>query len=226
MSVKCADCGFLALLRVESGELVAADPDFRLNGNIVQTNEEWSKYIFAPYPICAAPTTHLLRLIGKCVANEREPRYSEIKKDRECSTFTEWVPGFSVKDHKEMIFTERMQAMEKERLEADRQERRERETRQDKREELDRQWREKQAEKDQEWRTTESTLATKRHRHEMWVLGFGAILVAGLTTLLAAFIERGSLFGDTTQPTATTPAEPQKIEPPTAASGKENSTNQ
>jgi hypothetical protein len=100
-SVKCADCGMLAMLHKQSGEYVAADQMLRERGEIVHHGNQ---YIYHAYPLCAAVAVNLRTLIGpQNDENENSFRKRVIHDERQCDSFVPWNPCFSPKEHKEMI---------------------------------------------------------------------------------------------------------------------------
>lgn len=173
-SVKCAECGLLAVLHNQTGEYVAADKRYRETGEIPHDR---GRYIHNPYPFCAANVVDFRKLIGgNNPENDGSLRCKPLHEPRECSEFAMWNPCFSPKEHKEMILSEKM-------LEIQRQ-----------REDADREWRHNEAEIQRDWQAREVAAAETRHAETIRVAieaargNWWSNLFAGIIPAVAALI--------------------------------------
>jgi hypothetical protein len=106
--VRCADCGFVALRRIESAALVEADSQYRESGYPIQpmraVTQESS---VADYPVCFLRKWPLQEEIidsqGIPVGSITEATVDVLTRQRPCDGFTEWQQGFSPKEHREML---------------------------------------------------------------------------------------------------------------------------
>ena len=99
-----------------------------------------------------------------------------INEDRECDCFTEWQQGYSPREHAEMMMNEATLKIQRDESEADRN------------------WRERQARRDHQWRRSEA----KWRQRELLVMGVIVTLVSVAAQIVSAFIERGDLFKSNT----------------------------
>ena len=180
---KCKECAFLAV-RDEYSEVVYEATKFtREHGRHKSSRGGATEADLFCYRACNCfPTWE---------RGHDQRTAAAVAREIACELFREWHPGLTPKEHLDMILHEELMRIAREREDADKTERRERETRQDLREEADREWRKEQAKDDRDWRKQESIDAAKRHRNELLILGLVAIVATCLTTLAAAVIERG-----------------------------------
>ena len=96
--VRCADCGFLANRNFETGELVSVD-EGRQTGRF----RTLPGVTYGPVPTCFRMKANLF---AEYLAEKSENRLlAVIAKDRgECAGFVKWEPGFTPKEHREMLF--------------------------------------------------------------------------------------------------------------------------
>ena len=106
--VRCADCGFLANRNFETGELVSVD-EGRQTGRF----RTLLGVTYGPMPTCFRMKANLF---AEYLTEKSENRLlAVITKDRgECAGFVKWEPGFTPKEHREMLFD-----LEREKLAAD-----------------------------------------------------------------------------------------------------------
>jgi hypothetical protein len=170
--VKCADCGFLSVVRLDDFSYIEADSLYRLEG--CQSGQGVAHPDVGREPHCSIhyQNIHTEPLIvdgvgavqfsnpggglgaffdgqGKDVAGEAV--LPIIRKSRVCAGFYPWHPGFTPKEHYEMLDKERWQK-----------------------------WQQDQRRSDRHWRIIEVIILT---------------LLAGGFTVLGAFIANGWLFG-------------------------------
>jgi hypothetical protein len=106
--VRCADCGFLAVRNPETRSLEAVDHEARTSGHFPGYGKD---FVIWPGPACfrmaadlGAECKAVQEADGKKETDSKRVYLVVITKDRDCSEFTEWHPGFSPKEHREMLF--------------------------------------------------------------------------------------------------------------------------
>jgi len=105
--VKCADCGFLAQRHIETRELRDAEEALRKSGKNLYhlSHDRKSKvYIYEVPPLCTKRQTEF--------PTEEQPIFEAVQQERQCSVFMRWLPGFTPKEHQEML--DRQYLMERE----------------------------------------------------------------------------------------------------------------
>jgi len=183
--VKCSECGFLAVRRKDTIELEEVEFESRQSGDMRP------RYHYVP--ICFTLVANFGEEVEKL---EKSPEYATrcdehgdaiwpqwydlvggaLVKERECPSFTRWHQGFTPKEHQEMLDRQWLLDF------------------QAKREQEDRDWREHERIEDLEWREKQEQKAEGRHRTDLIIIGIVATLLICAVTIIAAFIERGSLF--------------------------------
>lgn len=114
MTVKCSDCGFLALRANDSGELCEAGSNYREDG--------WPKNArlvdgYGGTPLCFVRAFDLAK---ERADNGKEQNHipslnkAVISKERKCSKFCDWRQGFSPKEHAELLMFEEQHKWQKE----------------------------------------------------------------------------------------------------------------
>jgi hypothetical protein len=184
---KCSECGFLTLRDKCDGSLLEVTDDYRVSGKVPSflTGEAHN------YPICFVMAYNLMPEVEQAAQQqftERNEGWSDwpeyvlkiITKERDCDVrskmFVTYQQGFTPKEHREMLDRQWLIAN------------------QNKREREDRLWREQQRIEDLQWRETQEEKAEHRHRTDLIIIGIVATLLICAVTIMAAFIERGSLF--------------------------------
>ena len=132
---KCVDCGYLAVRDLETRELGEAERDEM--GNFVFANIRklasggdltGGRLVYLPKddsPICFARASNLKSEYGakpheSSLLNTWQAKIQEVLiRERDCSDFTDWIPGFIPKEHREMIDREKMLKWQSEREDAD-----------------------------------------------------------------------------------------------------------
>jgi hypothetical protein len=148
-NVCCKDCGFLGVRSNSPGrELIEVDENFRSSGIVPHSN---GQNACDKFPICSAGAVDLSL---ERSANDANGVAELNSRKRNCDSFTNWIRGFSPKEHREMLETKLMLDF------------REHEA------EKDRNWRETQARADREWRASEAAKASHRHIQQLLVMGF------------------------------------------------------
>ena len=133
--VKCADCGFLTWRKHPEGDLVEADDWFRQTGALEAGNAAM-KYVGQPMCFARAfrlRVEHNKKTKERTEATQKGEEHESPTKDllakavadvvrveRECSSYTPWIQGFTPKEHRERLDGERMLQWQAEREDADR----------------------------------------------------------------------------------------------------------
>jgi hypothetical protein len=120
--VKCIDCGYLAARHHETRLLEEVEEDYRNSGVSPNTTVGYKHGIgIAVYdePICFMRSCDLKAEYGEKRPGVSKDLLSTLRKDRECSSFTDWQQGFTPKEHREMMDREGMKKWQMEREEAD-----------------------------------------------------------------------------------------------------------
>lgn len=112
--VKCSECGFLTLRDRKTGQLEEVIDDYRLSG-------ETPNYVayegYHNWPICFAMAIDLFTEVNRAAEQQHLDKSRDwakyvlgvIDKDRECPPvgkalgFTEYIQGFTPKEHREML---------------------------------------------------------------------------------------------------------------------------
>lgn len=132
--VRCADCGFVALRKFPEQTLDEAPQEYRDTGNV--PHQPQGGYVTYDIAVCFMRAANLKQELDAETGYQsgHELHRRVINKQRECSQFTDWVQGFSPREHQEMIRQEKLLEWQRDR------------------EKDDREWRDKQAERDRTWR--------------------------------------------------------------------------
>ena len=103
--VKCADCGFLAQRDNQTRELRDAEEGLRKSG---KTPVRWGEHSFRPMSDPAPPVYEHTPLCAELrLEFPAENLLDTIQEERDCSTFVPWRPGFTPKEHREMLERQR-----------------------------------------------------------------------------------------------------------------------
>jgi hypothetical protein len=173
--VKCAKCGFLGLRHLQSRQLLEAEKLFREDGHIPAPGIGSLDLTFDTLPVCLADVADFRRECGNGDPSQ-EKRKEAVNKERSCPEFTPWRVGFSPAEHYEMILSENM-------IEIQRQ-----------REDADREWRHKEAELQRQWQSEQTNAADTRHRETIkWAIkaargNIWSNVIAGIIPALAALV--------------------------------------
>lgn len=168
--VKCVNCGFLALRRSWTHELVEAAGPYRDEGQLPSDPQNRSFYSCERVPIRTERRRDfkqrlLLDGIGQDEVTQRHV-VDALSEDYACDHHTQWHASFTPKEHREML--DRQWQLDF----------------QAKREDADRVWREGQVAKDEKWREQESGKAERRHRWDL-------IITAGIVTVVLVLAQIG-----------------------------------
>lgn len=105
---KCKECGFLAIWRYVPRELSEAHEDFRETGKLeTDISEDGRQY----YPKCfmrRAPLQGEVLAIIQRGQVTSQAVLNVINYERECNYVTQWIQGFSPKEHREMLDREEL----------------------------------------------------------------------------------------------------------------------
>ena len=176
--VKCVNCGFLTLRHYKTGEFFEADGSTRRSG-IGPVS------IGAFPPLCFRQRIDFKNEIHIAEREEREyPVVSVIEADRECDEFQEWQQGFTPKEHQERRDEVRKLEFQAKREDEEREFRKQMA-------EAERIWRDRQEEKMRTWQAQQSQ---SRLRWEIIIFGILVTFAIIGGQVLAAFIQRGSLW--------------------------------
>ena len=160
--VKCANCGFLAQRHKDTRELLDAEEGLRKKGDVPRQSvgdgpfarTSRPPYVYDCIPLCARLQIEF----------PQENAIETIQEERECREFMQWHPGFTPKEHLEML--NRQFLMERE-------------------DHRDAEMRAREDRRDQELRRLQQAL----HRSELWIMG-GAVTIALIVSgVIAAIIE-------------------------------------
>lgn len=191
--VKCTECGYLTFRHGESRTLVEAEEVTRQSGQVPTSQ---GVYLYEPRPICFRRAYPLALEFDEMLGGGwepgsglalnllAEPLLAVLDKERQCNSFTSWTQGLAPREHYDMDLMEKQLAL------------------QDRRDEIERQWRVQQEDRQREWQGQETAAqrtwqtGESRRRFRGDVLIFGILVTLALVggSVLAAFIERGSLF--------------------------------
>jgi hypothetical protein len=125
---KCSECGYLAVRNTKTRELVETEQSIRDTGVIEvvyddttrRFHEIGSGYPRYEPPLCFVGFIDLWSESGDYGHASTETIKSAIDTERECNKFAKWQPGFTPKEHWEMIDREARLKWQAEREEADR----------------------------------------------------------------------------------------------------------
>lgn len=196
--VRCADCGFLALRKRDTRELVEMEGPIRKTGEMPN---EWApggtkvQAIYENQPICFVSACDLPDERRKISELNRHQSIDQntvavVEDKRLCEGFVPWHQGRTPKEHLEMILESDRLKWQTEREEADRRDRREREKAQ------------------QEFQAEQAVLADARHRRSErgnWLRMLAAAVVGAMLTQVGNMLTRDK------QP----PPQPKSSPPPT-----------
>jgi len=105
--VRCIDCGYLQLKRINSIDRDSADSDYRRDGTIsskgVHGTHDSSPRCYKGVPV-----------EDECKPNDRASGFSVASKDRKCKPFFELQPGRTAERHDEMELLRDVQRMNRE----------------------------------------------------------------------------------------------------------------
>ena len=169
--VKCAGCGFLGIWDLTRREWLDADEHFRAHGD-----DEMGRLHPQLYAAKCFVMEFPLReewAAEPGAANDTAAVVTVLHRERSCAEWTRWHPGFSPKEHREML---------------DRRDERDWRAR---REEDDREWRDKQRREDLEWRSMQDVLARRAKRIEIGLTVFGIAIATG-AVITAAYMQVNS----------------------------------
>ena len=122
-NVKCADCGFLALRRFETRDLVEMEDGVRKMGGVptVVTTGDRQLFRYEPGILCFARAYDLENERKQSDARTPEEKFFNVlNRLRSCYKFTAWQQGFTPKEHYETIQEAERQMWQAERDEAQR----------------------------------------------------------------------------------------------------------
>jgi hypothetical protein len=197
--VRCVDCGLLALRGTQVDEIFEANLEFRETGKATSPQGKW---IYQPTPLCFARAVDLHKKL-------KEKGYPEIigaiTQAIDCNSFVPWMQGYSPKEHADMELQRQILELHRKREDADRDWReRQAEREHGWREQSvrdDKAWREQQAKDERGWREQQAKSEDRRHIINLIVYGLLAI-AAGIVgaAIQANWIQKPDILnaGDTT----------------------------
>jgi hypothetical protein len=180
-TVRCVDCGYLALRDRSGLQMVEAPQAFRETGG-APTDVNGKLIYESSIPTCTARAADLTREVEP--SKTASIILATIKRDRTCRSFVRWMPCFSPRDHKEAADEHDREQRQRQRDEDDRRWR-------DEQAKQEHNWRVEQAERDRQWRREDLEAMEKRHRTErvyQWAAVVVALLVGigGIVATIAA----------------------------------------
>jgi hypothetical protein len=154
---RCLDCGFLSK-RADDGRLLEITEG---------TRKEWKLNVLSvPIPFCAKLVVDFGG-VGEPAAMSRV--HAAVNKERECDKFTEWMPGFTPKEHAEMVHDEFLLKMQKDQHESDLK------------------WRAEQERKTQERWQSENRL----QKYSLIIIGIVGTVVLAAAQIVGSLIQAG-----------------------------------
>lgn len=206
---KCIMCGFLSLRNAQTDRLEEIPGNRRSAGS----------FALATYGgIHCSEKVFCLELEMRQAGGTGREQYQEIvNKERDCPRFTEWIEGYSPRDHRDM-YNEKMlleiqeTQREKERVWQDEQKRKEREYHEEQRH-RDREWQEEQRRQDQERQRQQreddrAWQLNQKMSDRRWQFGFlfaGAVLTAIGAVVVKATTDKAIPTAPAPQVTAPAP---------------------
>jgi hypothetical protein len=139
---KCADCGYLSIRKLDSNVLVEVIAGTRKTWTMPEIPGKSQYSQFDPCPVCFVQAANLLEEARSSPA--KDAVLPVITRDRNCSGFIKWCPGYSPKEHREMAMQIELAKLHEEQREKDRRF-------QDEQREKDRKWQESQAGINRKW---------------------------------------------------------------------------
>ena len=119
--VQCCNCGFLAVRDFYTRALREVDETMR---------EKWVPFVIPPKeadpceqaPLCSALAVSLKSEVDTKSDGHvnKQTVIAVLRKPRLCNKFTQWVPGFTPKEHKEMMHEKYLQELAQEQKESER----------------------------------------------------------------------------------------------------------
>lgn len=107
-SVRCADCGFVAFVKLRGKDVAPPGHHLRKTGEIPPDGQF---DIYEPYPVCVMGAADLQAEMGQETVERRK---GVLSANRQCERFATWQPGFSLKDHIEMVQLEALRREQRE----------------------------------------------------------------------------------------------------------------
>lgn len=138
--VKCVDCGFLALRDWQTRELAEVEAGIRETGNIPtrMIDRQGQQPLYEPEPLCFRRVYDLVAESKRIEAPPNSRLLQVITKPRECDQSIPWQQGLTPMEHFQMMQGD-----------------------------IDRQWREAEAEKQRLWQEKQAEVAERRHRESI-----------------------------------------------------------
>ena len=181
--VQCRNCGFLSVRDFKSRELLEVDETMREKWELhVIPNDEVD--LCKQHPLCATLAALFAREIGTRPGYviDKKAVVAVLKKDRECETFIQWVPGFSPKEHMKMHIEEMTDKWQEE------QRRRDEEWRAEQRA-AELRWQEEQKAEERRWQEEQKAIERQwQARQKRWDYSM-TVVVAILTFLLGYLVK-------------------------------------
>ena len=104
--VKCEDCGFLAVRSKKDFKLDEASSEYRKSGVIAIGYDEQGRNqheLHFQEPLCFAGAYDLKNEFAEEQMGTVTRAWSVISRERDCQQHTEWIQGFTPKEHREML---------------------------------------------------------------------------------------------------------------------------
>lgn len=182
-SVRCADCGYLAVRENVTWTLWEAEQEFRddlQSPSNISGLANAQPRSFGGAPLCFVGETDFAIEPGGTEQDKKARRLALLSKDRSCDSFIEWKRGFTPKEHMEMNLLLEQRKWQRDTAREDQKWRAQQA-------DQERQWRERQAEKERQWRQ-EDIDRERDDRKEDMAMAKQALATNVRTALLAAFL--------------------------------------
>lgn len=152
---QCAKCGFVGLRHLDTREICEVESEIRETGE-VPAKPGLSQYVYVLRPICFMQQ-HPLQ--NECIeaGDSKKALLQVITAERSCDEFTPWKQGLSPREHREMLDRKWMLEQQTQRDEAQR-------SWLERQAERDHEWRVQQDERDRRWREEQASKADQREQ--------------------------------------------------------------
>lgn len=95
--IKCSDCGFLAIRHRFNRLLREAEDTFRQSAQLPPVGEGME---YEPQPLCSKGAFDIRKEIK---GDSKDDTLEAINRGRRCEAFTDWRPGYSPREHQQML---------------------------------------------------------------------------------------------------------------------------
>src|SRR5262245_13820842 len=99
--VRCANCGFLAVIHRTTRNLLSAERQLRDDGYLLDTDPITGSTAYEANPVCFVNKLDFRKGFGS--AMQQEHLRASLQEGRQCDGYTPWTAGLTPKEHWEMI---------------------------------------------------------------------------------------------------------------------------